>query len=27
LQISSKEGINLNRDFRSPVKLPGMIGS
>jgi hypothetical protein len=27
LQISSKEGSNLNRDFRSPVKLPGMIGS
>ncbi len=27
LQVSSKEGIDLNRDFRSPAKLPGMIGS
>jgi|SRR6476661_4649004 len=27
LQVSSKEGIDLNRDFRSPTKLPGMIGS
>lgn len=27
LQVTSQEGISLSKDFRSPVKLPGMIGS
>ena len=27
IHIISKEGIDLNKDFRSPTKLPGMIGS
>ena len=27
LQVSSQEGISINKDFRSPVKLPGMIES
>jgi hypothetical protein len=27
LQVNTKEGISINKDFRSPIKLPGMIGS
>jgi hypothetical protein len=27
IHIISKEGIDLKKDFRSPTKLPGMIGS
>ncbi len=27
VQVKSKEGIDLNKEFRSPIKLPGMIGS
>jgi hypothetical protein len=27
LHVTSQEGISLSKDFRSPVKLPGMIGS
>ena len=27
LSVTSQEGISLSKDFRSPVKLPGMIGS
>ncbi|MDQ6723378.1 MAG: hypothetical protein M3Z01_03835, partial [Thermoproteota archaeon] len=27
VQVKSKEGIDINKDFRSPMKLPGMIGS
>jgi hypothetical protein len=27
IHIISKEGIDLNKSFRSPTKLPGMIGS
>lgn len=27
LQLTSQEGISINKDFRSPMKLPGMMGS
>jgi hypothetical protein len=27
LQVSTKEGLSISKNFRSPVKLPGMIGS
>jgi len=27
IHLISKEGIDLKKDFRSPTKLPGMIGS
>ena len=27
IHVFSKEGIDLNKDFRSPTKLPGMMGS
>jgi hypothetical protein len=27
VNIKTKEGIDINKSFRSPIKLPGMIGS
>lgn len=27
LHVKSKEGIDMDKEFRSPVKMPGMIGS
>jgi hypothetical protein len=27
VNIKTKEGIDINKEFRSPIKLPGMIGS
>lgn len=27
VNIKTREGIDINKEFRSPIKLPGMIGS
>ncbi|MBA3750473.1 MAG: hypothetical protein H0X03_06210 [Nitrosopumilus sp.] len=27
VQIKTKEGLEINKEFRTPIKLPGMIGS
>jgi hypothetical protein len=27
LHVKSKEGIDMDKEFRSPMKMPGMIGS
>ena len=27
VNIKTKEGIDINKEFRSPIKLPGMMGS